>query len=371
MSVINKMLRDLDARRVEGALPDLPRELRSAAMQGTMSVAGRAPALVSRRLSALLALLLLALLACAAWYGQEMVAGPTPQDAVPAPAVQAEAAPPEARAASPAAVNPPLAAASASAVSTPVSTQEAGAVAAMPERPATVAVQRETAPAQRPPVSAAPPVSPPASRPTGRPGPEAAPTTASPALRPGAPQSVPAPAASAAPAPSADLALQRRISALQETLAQAQNLWAAGSREAAVELMREAVVVAERVPATDAELPVLVRELARMELALGRSAAVLDLLVRLEPRLGTQADLWAVRGNAAQRLGRHQDSVQAYRAALQLSPGEPRWMLGAAVSLAALGQLEAAAQQAEQARALGPVSPEVLAYLRQAGVPLR
>jgi len=118
-------------------------------------------------------------------------------------------------------------------------------------------------------------------------------------------------------------------------------------------------------------LALLVREQARMELALGRPAAVLELLSRLEPALAAQADLWAVRGNAAQRLGRHTESVLAYLQALQLRPGESRWMLGAAVSLAAQGQLEAAAQQAEQARALGSVSPEVLHYLRQAGVPLR
>ena len=49
-------------------------------------------------------------------------------------------------------------------------------------------------------------------------------------------------------------------------------------------------------------------------------------------------------------------------------PGEPRWMLGAAVSLAAQGQLVPAAQWLEQARALGPVSPDVLSYLRQLGV---
>jgi MSHA biogenesis protein MshN len=91
----------------------------------------------------------------------------------------------------------------------------------------------------------------------------------------------------------------------------------------------------------------------------------------LEPALSNQADLWAVRGNAAQRLARHQESVQAYFKALALRPNEPRWMLGAAVSLAALGQLDAAAEQAEKARAAGVVSPEILAYLRQAGVPLK
>jgi len=174
-----------------------------------------------------------------------------------------------------------------------------------------------------------------------------------------APPSLPAP-----PAP-------RRQPAAQETLAQAQSLWAAGSHDAALALLREALALAEGAPDAAAQLPPLARELARMELALGRSGAALALLTRLEPQLAAHADLWAMRGNAAQRLGQHAESVQAYQRALQLRPGEPRWLLGAAVSLAALGQLESAAQYAEQARALGPVSAEVLAYLRQAGVPLR
>jgi cytochrome c-type biogenesis protein CcmH/NrfG len=77
-----------------------------------------------------------------------------------------------------------------------------------------------------------------------------------------------------------------------------------------------------------------------------------------------------MRGNAAQRLGRHQDSVQAYTTALQIRPNEQRWLLGAAVSLAALGQTNNAAEWAAKARALGPISKEVQSYLRQAGVPL-
>jgi len=168
-----------------------------------------------------------------------------------------------------------------------------------------------------------------------------------------------------------------RQAAALETLAQARALWNAGSREAALDVMRQAVAVAERAQASApdaAALPAfqtLVRELARMELAQGQPGQVLELLVRLEPLLGDQADLWAVRGNAAQRLGRHADSVQAYQTALKLRPGEPRWMLASAVSLAALGQVNAAAEQAEKARAAGAVSQEVLTYLRQMGVPVR
>jgi MSHA biogenesis protein MshN len=141
--------------------------------------------------------------------------------------------------------------------------------------------------------------------------------------------------------------------------------------------MREAVAVAERaynagsLPADSPVLASLVRELARMELAEGRVSRVLDMLTRLEAALSRQADLWAVRGNAAQRMSRHQESVQAYFKALELRPDESRWMLGAAVSLAAMGRLDAAAEQAEKARAAGVVSPEILTYLRQAGVPLK
>jgi hypothetical protein len=142
--------------------------------------------------------------------------------------------------------------------------------------------------------------------------------------------------------------------------------------------MREAVAVSERaqiglsLDAASSVLAPLVRELVRMELAEGRVSAVLELLTRLEPALSAQSDLWAVRGNAAQRLARHAESVRAYQMALKLRAGESRWMLGAAVSMAAQGhQLTEAAELVEAARAMGPVSPEILVYLRQAGVALR
>jgi len=178
-------------------------------------------------------------------------------------------------------------------------------------------------------------------------------------------------AAPALPASAATLpagAMQRRAQAVQETLGQALALWGAGSREPAVDLLREALASAERAHASDAEIEALARELARMELAQGRASAALQLLTRLQPRLQGQADLWALRGNAAQRLGHHEDAVLAYEQALRLRAGEPRWLLAAAVSLTALGQLEAAAQYVAQARSAGPVNPEVLNYLRQAGV---
>lgn len=195
------------------------------------------------------------------------------------------------------------------------------------------------------------------------------------------------PVVSTPPAPAAPLsakalvpqaespsAATRQQQAAREALAQAQALWASGARDSAINGLQEAVAATERgtqgAAGASAALVPLVRELARMELAEGRPAAVWDMLVRLESLLVNQPELWAMRANAAQRLGRHQDSVQAYTMALQSRPNEQRWLLGAAVSLAALGQTGPAAEMADKARAVGPVSREVLAYLRQQGVPL-
>jgi tetratricopeptide (TPR) repeat protein len=168
----------------------------------------------------------------------------------------------------------------------------------------------------------------------------------------------------------------RRSPAL-DALAQAQSLWSLGSRDAAIELVRESLAVAERAnhagsPAgSNSVLASLARELARMELAEGRVSQVLAMLTRLEPALSGFADVWAMRGNVAQRLGRHEESASAYLMALKLRPDEPRWLLGAAVSLAAQGKTASAAELAEKARVGGVLSPDVATYLRQLGVTLR
>lgn len=180
------------------------------------------------------------------------------------------------------------------------------------------------------------------------------------------------PAVATEPASSAS----RQIQGGREALLQAQVLWNAGSHDAAVDLLQQALSLLERTggsqggAAQTGLLASMARELGRMLVAQGRPAAALDMLSRLEPTLGREADIWALRGNAAQRLGRHQESVNAYTLALQIRPNEQRWLLASAVSLAALGQTANASDMAAKAAALGPVSKEVQAYLRQAGVRL-
>jgi MSHA biogenesis protein MshN len=367
VSVINKMLRDLDSRETSAAMPGAVMQARSGIARDTsiVSDSGRAGRGLdsSRRVVLLAAVgLLLAGAAGAWWYlnhplnpvipamPQNPTRAPvspialnsvTPQvDSQPKPAVSVLA---------PAAVPAPV----------PVPTSAPAPVPRSNSPQADFSLKMDSS-FHWAPASAAP------AKPVATVTPRVAPERA-----------VGASAASAANAtPPVRQNVPRESPAL-EALAQAQSLWNAGSHEAAIDLVAQALALAERANAAGAPsgsllvLTALARELARMELAQGRVGQSLAMLTRLEPTLTDVADVWALRGNAAQRLGRHAESAAAYLTALKLKPNEPRWMLGAAVSLAAQGQTAAAAELADKARAAGVVSPEVGAYLRQLGVPLR
>ncbi|WP_161499929.1 hypothetical protein [Rhodoferax sp. TS-BS-61-7] len=369
MSVINKMLRDLDQRQTPaaGAADLLRRDTTSVATPPT--VRRRSPAL--RWATALLPVAAMLAGGLVWWsFQQQLPAAPS----VPAPVVQApspapavapvvEPVPP---APEPAALASPMPAPVAVSTVPPLPTAPASAKA-----PLSVGLRMDATLSS--PSSALPqatPVTLPAASAV-----KAAVASASAAVPPTlvAPVAAQIPAKPPLPVAEAVPAGARQQQAGREALAQAQALWASGSRDTAISTLQEAVATAERSNQGGGianTLVPMVRELARMELAEGRPAAVWDMLLRLEPLLANQPELWALRANAAQRLGRHQDSVFAYTTALQSRPSEQRWLLGAAVSLAALGQTAPAAEMADKARAVGPVSREVLAYLRQQGVPL-
>jgi len=357
MSVINKMLRDLDQRRASTLDPALRSGTTTASIRtvvlpvrstrrGLWWTAGGAG---------------LAMLAALAWWvAAQPVSGPAASDVVPAPEplrspVAAEmpmavSVPPAAPASS-----TPVNAAVASATNPPVVKQElapspAPVAAPAPAKPAQVAAtEQKLLPATSGPAAFVPP-------PVG---------AAVPAKQP-----VSSAVVTSNSVPESAVVAQRQQNATRDVLAQAQALYNSGSADAAIQLLQDSLLTAERAspPAAASTLLPLVRELARMELAQGRASAVLELLGRLEPLIAGQPDLWAVRANAAQRLGRHQEAIQYYTSALQSRPSEQRWLLGSAVSHAALGQLVIAADLADKARAIAPVSKEVLTYLRQQGV---
>lgn len=169
-------------------------------------------------------------------------------------------------------------------------------------------------------------------------------------------------------------AAQRQVAAVQDTLTQAQALWGLGNQSGAVDLLRDAMQSAEKSvqqPGMETMLVALVRELARMQMAMGRVAEAHDVLVHFESRLKAIPEIWAMRANAAQRLGQHQDSVQSYMQALQARPNEQRWLLGLAVSLAAMGQTASASEVVERAQAQGTINRDIAVYLRQMGVNIK
>jgi len=159
---------------------------------------------------------------------------------------------------------------------------------------------------------------------------------------------------------------------MQDALAQAQRLWQQGQPTAALDLLGAVITRLEADAGQDVRwLSMAAREYVRVTVAQGRAVDALAMLTRLEPRLRQVADIWALRGNTAQRLGLHAQAVHAYMQALELSPGQARWMLAAAVSLAAQGQTTRAADMAENARRAGFLPTDVANYLHQLGVTLR
>lgn len=373
MSVINQMLRDLDQR---GQTPH-----GDALHQGTQSVLPPSPAparRAPRRSSRWLlwtALGLGSVLVGAAWYQGSLGFLHTPASippTTPAPAAVA-AAPPDGPSSAPqGAALPARSDEARKPMPTPAPST---ATATVPTAALPVAALKQT------PVSAPgrTPAPAPSAAPPARALVVAAPVVPVPAVAPAsapvATASAPPSASTPAPAvPEAAPPVANSGAAARDALAQAQALWNSGNPGAALELLREAVPVALRAPAgtggntPDATVLSMVRELARMLMGSGQAGAAHELLLQHESRFRGHADYWATRANVAQRLGQHPDSVQSYMQALQSRPNEQRWLLGLAVSLAAMGQTAAAHDVVEKARAEGPINREIAEYLRQMGV---
>jgi len=171
------------------------------------------------------------------------------------------------------------------------------------------------------------------------------------------------------PATAKPLVAMRQVAAA-ETVTSARILWEEGSRAGALATLKEALVAAE--DSRDPEATkVLARELAGMELASNRAPAALELLLRLAGLFGEDADAYALRGNAQQRLSMHPEAAESYLAALRMRPTEGKWMLGAAISLAASGRTAEAQSWVDRARDRGAITPPIAAYLQQLGVVAR
>lgn len=361
MSVINKMLRDLDSRqsvRMPGRNLQRSPGVNADLMAGTVALGGRAsthPAGTARRNSWVMyggVLFLVMAGAIAGWLRWGGVASPT---TVPLRLSPPTVAPPLVGSAPLSVPADPQLARSAATVAVSVPVPKAVAPAKSPDTTMAVPIPAATLPglAQIAPKS---------------PATKAVALNSVPAARPADPVLQ---AAQLGQKPSAPLARAATPSAT-DVLAQAQAQWNASDQTGALALVQDAIARLEQSPAVDnAALAALAREHTRMSLAMGYPQSALATLVRLESQLAGVADIWALRGNINQRLGQHPRAVQAYLAGLSQRPNEPRWMLGAAVSLAIQGQTGPAAEWTEKARLAGGLRPDVANYLRQLGVDIR
>jgi len=127
----------------------------------------------------------------------------------------------------------------------------------------------------------------------------------------------------------------------------------------------EAEALADERLARGADHPGFAMISARLKLERGDLAAALDVLQRSAPHAQGNADYLAFKAAVEQRLGRHGDAAEDYRAALARNPGSGVWLMGLGISLQALGRSAEAQESFRRAREASGLTPELRAYIDQ------
>jgi MSHA biogenesis protein MshN len=124
---------------------------------------------------------------------------------------------------------------------------------------------------------------------------------------------------------------------------------------AAQRLLQEAL-------ALNPEQPTFALALARIHVGAREYGAALEVLDRAGPATGN-ADFQAMRGAVLQRVGRHGDAVEAYQNALREGGAQPAttW-IGLGISLESLGRRSEAAMAYRRALTVGPIAQEAREY---------
>lgn len=113
--------------------------------------------------------------------------------------------------------------------------------------------------------------------------------------------------------------------------------------------------------ATNPEQPTFAYALARIHLESRDYTAALDALERAGPGV-RGPEFQALRGAVLQRLGRHGDALEAYESALRAAAPPANTWIGFGISLEALGRRAEAAQAYRRALAAGPIAAEARDY---------
>ncbi|NHZ94810.1 tetratricopeptide repeat protein [Massilia sp. CCM 8734] len=115
--------------------------------------------------------------------------------------------------------------------------------------------------------------------------------------------------------------------------------------------------------ALDARQPAMAMLLARMQIDGGASGV--DTLMASLPAAGGNGEYRAFLAGALQRERRHQEAVEQYQAALRSAPDNGVWWMGLGMSLEAEKRLPEALAAFQRARATGNLSPELQGFVER------
>lgn len=105
--------------------------------------------------------------------------------------------------------------------------------------------------------------------------------------------------------------------------------------------------------------------LARIQVERGDVQGAHNLLTRHAAGAANNADYHAFDAALLQRLGRHKEAVAGYQTALRLAPGAGVWWMGMGISLQAENRGTEALDAYRRARAAGGLSPDLLSFIDQ------
>lgn len=359
MSLVNKMLRDLDARRAApGERTALPSAVTPLAARSEVP-ASRWPWLV------LPAAVVLGLVAW--WLGTPAPAATPAMTAAPAMPVPPAASPVSAPAATDAV--PP---ASASESAAPSLKLDVDLEMLPPVRQATT--RRETR--EAPPAASSPPP-PPSAKPPVTASPRDVPALAAPSGEARIEKQARLPtAAERAEAEYRRGQLAQRQGQGDEAVARYQSALGEQPEHAAARQSLAALLIdmrrlddAEEVLRKGLDFPSLrlasVTALARLKVERGQSPAALDLLLKHAAAGERSADFQGFVAALLNRAGRHHDAVERYQSATRLAPNEGRWWAGLGIALEAEGKGAEAREAYQRARGLPNLPAELAQHIDQ------